>query len=156
MDNPILGLDFGGVISKGHTTDDIMENVIQAVSSLSNKFFGKNIWIISRVDDDSSRRRVLDYMNRYNLWNLMNIPKNNARFCILRTDKGPIAKELSITHFVDDHTEVLHNMPSVRYRYALGTRMLELMEYPIVTGIRYCHNWNSVYNEISISLENQS
>lgn len=137
-----LGLDFGGVISQGHTVDDLMPGVIDGVK-LVRSFF-KEMFIVSRVDNVDSLNRVLQYMNDRQLWSQLGIPSDNIRFCIRRCDKAPICRDIGITHFVDDHTEVLTYMGSVPHRYALGTKPEELTVFPAENGIQLCNTWPEI------------
>lgn len=147
--NPnVLGLDFGGVISNQNTTTDLAPGIIEAMAILA-PLFKYNIWIVSRVNDVDSRYRVFNYMTERKLWDQLHIPFGNIRFCLGREDKAPICKDLNISHFVDDHTEVLSHMTMVPYRYAFRTQASELLTHPPEKfGIQLFQNWNDIVQAI--------
>ena len=142
----VLGLDFGGVISLAKTTDDLMPGVEEGIDAV-REIFGDRIYIISRVDSAESQARVLAYMENRKLWDRLGISQDNIRFCLLKSDKGPIAKDLHITDFVDDHTEVLANMHTVENRYAMRTKPEELELYP-AHNMELCQTWEEISNAI--------
>lgn len=150
---PTLGLDFGGVISLARTTDDIMPGILEVMSKLKG-LFQNRIYIISRVDTDESEQRVRKYLYDHNLDIQLNISQERVYFCYKRHEKAPIAEKLGITHFVDDHTEVLSYMTSVPYKFSLMTRDEELIAYPPEKfGIVSCRRWSQISQAISKTFE---
>jgi hypothetical protein len=46
-----------------------------------------------------------------------------VHFCRTRPEKGPIAADLGLTHFVDDNPEVLGFLTTVAHRYLFRTAL---------------------------------
>jgi hypothetical protein len=124
IDTPILGLDFGNVI-KG--PDGMMTGFMDALRRLKVIFEDK-IYIISRVDTLADEYKVSDYLDKHDIYKWINF--FNVNFCRRRDEKGPIAENLGISHFVDDRTEVLSYMKSVKHRYALNPTEQQLKDFP--------------------------
>src|SRR4051812_20244492 len=111
-----IGLDFGNVIKQ--FGGPIMEGALEGFQNLKN-IFGKEIYIISRVNDDAGARKVISFLRENNLLATV-IPLENINFTLLRCQKAAIAKQLGLTHFVDDRPECLSYMSSVKYCYAMN------------------------------------
>ena len=74
-----------------------------------------------------SRRKkpihALHLLERRGLWGEYFTPENTF-FVEHREDKDPIARELGVTHFIDDEARVLRLMPSVSQRILFDVRGL--------------------------------
>ncbi len=148
MTNLKLGLDFGNVIFGSRTTRKLIPEVIENVAYLRRMFGTDNIYVISRVDNMQDHyRSVIDRFTQFDLFNKIT-KRDNVLFCLRRSEKAPICKELGITHFVDDHTEVLSYMKSVPYRYAFNTSYDELLRFPLEPGMKFFYNWDDMTKDI--------
>lgn len=74
-----------------------------------------------------SRRKkpihALHLLERRDLWGKYFTPENTF-FVENMEDKDPVARELGVTHFIDDETRVLRLMPSVPHRVLFDVRGL--------------------------------
>ena len=70
------------------------------------------------------------------------VARGNVRFCRRREEKGGIARELGLTHFVDDHLEVLRYLDDVPHRYVLGPAPAAGEDLPI--GVTRVETWEAV------------
>lgn len=122
-----LGIDVGGVLTKkgGSDADTFLfgpnylnapavDGAIEAINALNTSQFAGNMWIISKCGH-KVQCRTREWLKARNI-DLI-IPENKWFFCKKRHEKAPIAKDLGITHFIDDRLEVLSYMTSVRNRY---------------------------------------
>lgn len=135
---PTLGIDFGNVICKNDSTE-MVPGIRESLRQLKMLFFDR-IYVISRVDDDESGQRNLQYLkNNYFIPDFIT-SEDKVVFCRKRKDKGPIAEDLKITHFVDDRTECLHFMKTVKHRYALNPTEDQLKDFP-PEGMTVCGSW---------------
>jgi hypothetical protein len=139
-----LGLDFGNVIK--FSGGEMMYAFHDALPKLVERF-GREIYVISRVDNAFGAGRALQYLEDYRL--LESIPFSHIHFCLLRNEKGPIAQRLGLTHFVDDRLECLHYMNSVQFRYALNPTLSQMTKFPLSDkGVKMLTDWNSLLPEI--------
>lgn len=112
-----IGIDFGGVIVKLNKDGSIdpndgnsiaQEGVFTAVHQLVNNTNG-NVWIVSKADP-ALQSNVLKWLNVTNFAEKTGFDSKNLVFCKERQDKVSICAKLGITHFIDDHEEVLKYM----------------------------------------------
>lgn len=130
-----LGLDFGNVIYK---EGGLYPGLAEAMPALRDAFKSE-IYVISRVDDEAGAQCVREFLAGEGA--VLGIPEANANFCLLRPEKGPIAERLGLTHFVDDRTECLHYMTSVRRRYALNPQKWQMAAFP-PDGMTVVESWD--------------
>jgi hypothetical protein len=142
----ILGLDFGNVLKLSGQTE-LNAGAGEGVHRLRPLF--DRVVVISRVDTPEEGEKVKNFILSH--FGELAIPDNDIYLCVRRDEKGPIAKELEITHFVDDRTEVLFYMTSVKYRYAMNPTPKQLEDYP-PTGMVVVQNWSEVVPLIIASL----
>lgn len=122
-----LGIDVGGVLTKkgGSAADTFLfgpnylnapavEGALEAVAALNTGTFAGNLWIISKCGH-KVECRTREWLKAHKV-DLI-IPENKWFFCKKRHEKAPIAKDIGLTHFIDDRLEVLSYMTSVRNRY---------------------------------------
>jgi hypothetical protein len=126
---PRLGVDFGRVINDAAshpggddtvflegTEEDMlstpaMAGAFEALQRLSDRLDGR-VWIISKCGPDVQARtdRWLAY---HRFFEVTAIDPGHIRFCLRRAEKADHCKELQITHFVDDHPEVLNYLEGI-------------------------------------------
>lgn len=134
-----LGLDFGNVLKlKGDTLP--MPGAVAAVRRL-RLHFGDRIWIISKVDNLREADKVISFLERN--WEFGISYQDRVKFCFGREEKAPVARELGLTHFVDDRTEVLSYMTTVPHRFALNPAPAQLDAFP-PTGMIVKNNWTEL------------
>jgi len=120
-----LGVDFGGVILDFvphiHTSLSFdgpryletppVAGAIDSLRELNETKFANSIFIVSRYGpEDDGSVRVIEWLHCHNFFNRTGIPEEHFHSCAEWHEKLPIAKELKLTHFVDDRSEVLKYM----------------------------------------------
>jgi hypothetical protein len=123
-----LGIDVGRVLispgdeSKpdtsfiGATPEQAMntppyEGMFEVVPALVERFNGQ-VWIVSKCGR-RVQERTLQWFDRHRFFERTGIEKGNVRFCLKRPEKAVHCRELQITHFIDDRTDVLEAMLGV-------------------------------------------
>lgn len=120
----ILGVDVGGVLvdagpgrqdtllGEKHLKTPPLEGAILSVAALNAKAFRDRVWIVSKCKEPTERR-TREWMRHIGFHETTGIPESRLRFCRERAEKALIARELGLTHFVDDRLEVLHHMAGI-------------------------------------------
>lgn len=80
-----------------------------ALKTLNRDSFKDRVWIVSKCGENIEKR-TREWLEHNSFHDMTGIPKERLRFCRERSAKAPIAKELGLTHFVDDKLEVLNYM----------------------------------------------
>ena len=123
-----LGIDVGRVLispgdqSKpdtsfiGGSLDDALgtppyEGMFDVVPALVSRFNGQ-VWIVSKCGP-RVQERTLQWFAHHRFFERTNIDPYNVRFCLKRPEKAGICREIGITHFIDDRTDVLGPMIGV-------------------------------------------
>jgi len=128
---PRLGVDIGRVIIAGpeHRSDpgdpDAMERedtaffgaddaaalrtprvdgAFVALAGLVEVFEGR-VWLVSKASE-RSRRRSMAWLDHHGFWSATGVDRGAVRFCFERHEKAPIARDLGLTHMVDDRIDV--------------------------------------------------
>lgn len=147
-----IGLDVGGVIIDGLKNDgtdtDIrgdnfmkatpVDGVYESVKQLVGAYGSGNVFIVSKCGEviEGKTRKWLagnDFYGR------TGFSPMNVLFCRTKADKTPIVRELGLTDFVDDHTEVLNYMIGiVDRRYLFGPQRSEKQP---TSGLIIVKNW---------------
>ncbi len=142
--NLVLGIDCSDVIFYT-LSGRVMPQAIESIKKIVKAKHFQEIYIISKVNP-LSKRIFLFRLHRLDFWNRTGISPNQIYFCRRHEDKAAICKKLNITHFVDDRLRVLHNLKSVRHRYALNPRRLtEQRRYPeAFRGVVVVKNWDEL------------
>lgn len=122
---PRFGVDFGGVIcrSEGQDTASFFganyldvpasPGAFAAVAALVS-FCGKeNVFIVSKAGSKISARS-LEWLDKFEFFEQTGMERKNVHFCRERPQKGDIARELQLTHFVDDAIENLQHVSRVK------------------------------------------
>jgi len=122
----ILGVDVGGVIIDKDRNDNsdtslfgdnylrakAVDFALAALRDLEGGAFSRRLWIVSKCGD-RIERRTREWMNHNGFHDMTGIPKERLRFCRERSEKAAIARDLGLTHFVDDKLEVLHHLGGI-------------------------------------------
>lgn len=147
----VLGLDVGNVIRRKREdgTHELVPGFMESAPFLP-RFFTR-VLIVSRVNSKASAERILVFLREKGIIDLLGLHREDVYFCLWREDKGPLAKALGITHFVDDHTEVLSHMHTVEHRIALGTLPDELEQFP-PRDMEVCKTWAEVHKYLMESV----
>jgi len=115
-------VDVGGVIidriNDNTDTSFLSDNYLKTTSvpgtfehltKLNNSLFKDRVFIVSKCGE-KVQNKTLEWMAYHNFYEVTGIPKERVNFCRKRDGKGPICRDLGITHFVDDRLEVLSYM----------------------------------------------
>lgn len=136
---PILGIDFGGVINDGasHPSGDdtaflsggyeaamstpIMKGAVDLIARLSRALQGR-VWVISKCGP-RIQERTEQWLRFHNFFEQVGVNELQIRFCRHRAEKAIHCRDLGVTHFVDDRSDVLdHLVGIVEYRFLFGSR----------------------------------
>jgi hypothetical protein len=113
-----LGIDLGNVLTERRGegfkpfADDAYrfvrpsDGAFQAVKSLVDILDENNVFIVSRCSIQA-QDRARDWLDVWEFHDITGVPRDNVRFCLERPQKKLIAKELQLTHFIDDRWSVL-------------------------------------------------
>lgn len=156
MDNAIkLGIDVGRVIIRpddadgadtsfiGGSLEDALrtppfEGMFDVVPRLVDAFGGR-VWIVSKCGP-GVQSKTLQWFDHHRFFGRTGIPRGNVRFCLQRPEKAIHCRELGITHFIDDRTDVLQAMRHVvPNRYLFGPQ-----RKPIPAGMQHVVSWDRV------------
>ena len=113
-----VGVDFGGVLgtprpgapkgSFGELRIEV-EGAFDAIRELVRRYGARNVFIVSRCQPETEKK-IKQWLKEQDFFKKTGFRRRNIRFCLERADKAPIARRLKLTHFVDDHADVLWPM----------------------------------------------
>ena len=119
-----FGVDVGGVIlDRGNDREDTslfgpaylsakpVQGAVEAVAKL-NEMFGGQVYIVSKCGQNIENK-TREWMKHNKFHEQTGVGEDHLRFCRERKDKAPIAKELGLTHFVDDRLEILEYLKGI-------------------------------------------
>lgn len=140
-----LGLDIGRVLVApspagsdrdtsffGSRIEDVVRTppyagMFDAVPTLVERFESR-VWLISKAGarvQDKTRR----WLAHHRFFERTGIDPSHLRFCLERHEKADHARELGLTHFVDDRADVLaHLQGIVPHRYLFGPQDIAVRE----------------------------
>ena len=127
---PRIGVDIGRVLIAGDGPDTsffksdeeslrvpAVEGAFDGVASLVGKFAGR-VWLVSKCGT-KIQKRTLAWLNAHDFWKQTRLPEDHVRFCKERPQKALHARELGLTHFIDDRVDVLEAL-DLPHRYLFG------------------------------------
>lgn len=136
-----IGIDIGGVIvlrvNDGSETsffgDRFLENqpiegAFEGIRRLVDERFGERVYLVSRCKEET-QRRTLAWLEHYDFFKATGVKRENVRFCLERHEKDAVCAELGIDHFIDDHMDVLRQLPSVANRFLFRPATEDLFEF---------------------------
>ncbi|QSI33649.1 hypothetical protein GNX71_30425 [Variovorax sp. RKNM96] len=133
---PKLGIDIGRVLIApegangadtsfiGGSMDDALrtppyEGMFDAVAPLVARFEGR-VWLVSKCGP-SVQAKSRAWLQHHRFFERTGIAPGNLRFCLQRPQKADHCRELGITHFIDDRSDVLRHLEGiVPHRYLFG------------------------------------
>ena len=159
-----LGIDIGNVILSADTdviekTNPMVSNeylatppnedCFEVIANLKTRF-AERIYLVSKVGSimQMKTRKWLDY---HKFFEITGVDPYHIAFCLERKDKTRIAKQLNLTHFIDDGVEVLSYLNTVPYKFAFRPKKSELIRYqkiqhPIINQITIVYSWKEIEN----------
>jgi hypothetical protein len=126
-----LGVDIGGVIIEAFPEGDEMSffgpnylrtppvaGAFEALATLGGTFDA--VHLVSKCSDEHARQ-TRQWLAHHGFAAHTGIDPDRVHFCRTRAEKGPIAADLGLTHFVDDRPDVLAYLTTVPHRYLFRT-----------------------------------
>jgi hypothetical protein len=156
-----LGIDVGRVLISpgdntrpdtsfiGGTLDDALntppyDDMFDVVPALVEQFEGR-VWIVSKCGP-RIQQRTLQWFEHHRFFERTGIARDRVRFCLKRPDKAIHCRELGITHFIDDRTDVLEAMIGiVPNLYLFGPQSGKTP-----TGMLHVRTWRDVAAELAV------
>jgi hypothetical protein len=133
---PKLGIDIGRVIiapdgTNGADTSFIggslhdalatppYKGMFEHVPALVERFEGR-VWLVSKAGV-RVQEKTLHWLEHHRFYERTGIPREHVRFCRQRPEKADHCRDLGITHFIDDRSDVLHHLEGiVMHRFLFG------------------------------------
>ena len=130
---PRIGVDIGRVIINGDGPDTAflghdevkalrtpaVSGAFEAVAELVRRFDGR-VYLVSKCGA-KIQARSLAWLDHHGFWAATGVDRAHVRFCKERRDKANHARQLALTHFVDDRFDVLtHLVGLVDRMYLFG------------------------------------
>ncbi|MDB1089981.1 hypothetical protein PJ985_20695 [Streptomyces sp. ACA25] len=126
---PVLGVDVGGVIiarvaagadtsffGSQPLTTPAVEGVFATLALLTAEPFGQRVHLVSTAGPRVARN-TRAWLHHHEFFRRTGIPATHLHFVRKRADKAPVCTGLGITHFIDDHLDVLEHLTTVSHRY---------------------------------------
>ena len=150
-----IGIDIGRVIIGptidgvedtafiGRTVQEAMQSspalgAFAAVAELMRRFDGR-VWLVSKCGPSVERKTLL-WLDHWRFHEQTCLPKSHVRFCRERPEKAEHARQLGLTHFIDDRLDVLDAMRGlVPHLFAFGEETGTVPEWTIRV-----RDWNAV------------
>lgn len=155
-DREALGVDIGGVIiarraGGGDTAFDRedaldppeVDGAVDTIRQLVDGRFGRRVYLVSKCGP-RNRAKTLRWLKRHRFFERTGIKPKHVRFCMERSEKAPICRELGITHFVDDRLDVLVSLTTVPYRYLLDVPGAGARGYTVPRSIMRVTGWDDI------------
>ncbi len=161
---PRLGIDFGGVlIPMGqHTPHQERQfgrrfllkphpNALQRITDLVDVFQGQ-VWIVSHCSE-RSEPLILRWLEQHQFFACAGMRREHVHFCRERSQKSPICAELGITHFIDDHMEIMEILrQTVPHLYLFGEQEEQNCAHDWIVPVA---NWNDAYAAVMKDLSRE-
>lgn len=151
----IVGIDFGNTLttdrssitcnyleSKPRITSNYVEfpNAIRVTKRLVDDPDTK-VYIISKVNIEQ-HRRVIEWIDHNNFYERVGISASDVFFCKERYEKGGIAKDLGITHHIDDRPEVMIYMDDQIAKYLYCPVPMDVVKFfNQLINTKIVNNW---------------
>lgn len=145
---PRLGIDIGRVLiaAEGANGGDTAfiggsmadaldtppyEGMFDAVAPLVDRFEGR-VWLVSKCGP-SVQAKSHAWLLYHRFFERTGMAPANLRFCLQRPQKADHCRELGITHFIDDRSDVLGHLKGiVPNRYLFGPQRKPVTEAGLV------------------------
>lgn len=115
------------------------EGMFDTVPDLVERFDGQ-VWLVSKAGP-RVQEKTRHWLRHHRFFERTGIAADHLRFCLERPQKAQHCRELAITHFIDDRSDVLEHLEGVvHHRYLFGPqRKQHRME-----GVIAVPTWESV------------
>lgn len=161
-----IGIDIGKVIIDA-TTDRVdrvhssrirvseseyLEGAIEAIRDFLHDQRIKKVCLVSKCGP-ILQSATEEFLDETGFFDKTNVARSEVYFCRQRQDKGVIAENLGLTHFIDDRVGVLNYMPS-----NVTSRLLFMKDYsnhdPIPGNInKLVRGWHTAWWAIQETLD---
>ncbi len=119
----ILGIDIGGVI-RGPKSVEVV-GAIENIARIHTCAGFDHIYLLSQTLL-GSRWFINRWLSQRDFWARTGIKKVDALYCNYWWEKTEMAREISLTHIIDDRSYVLSSMPdSVTHCFLFGSESQE-------------------------------
>jgi hypothetical protein len=124
---PRIGIDIGRVIIEsdqpggdtsfiGGGLEDVLRTpailgALETIARLTVAFSGK-VWLVSKCGRRMEEKTWIWLRDRQ-FFAVTGVPESHVRFCRERPEKADHARQLGLTHFVDDRLDVLEHLRGV-------------------------------------------
>ncbi|MGE0653978.1 MAG: hypothetical protein AB7P12_19855 [Alphaproteobacteria bacterium] len=156
-----LGIDIGGVIvvrvndgsELSFFGDRYLENppisgAFEGIRELGQERFGENVHLVSRCREET-RRRTLAWFDHHGFWEATGLTRDRVHFCDERREKELVCARVGIDHFIDDHMDVLRQLPSVPNRFLFRPEQQDLVEFAsLLDTVTIAQDWPSLVEAI--------
>jgi hypothetical protein len=153
-----IGLDIGGVITNRDNDNTEyslfgdryleappMPGCLEAVHSLatSNRF-GPEIYLVSKAGP-KVQGIISSWLDHNQFFDITTINPKNLHFVLTRSEKAGVAKELKLTHFVDDRFEVLSYLQFITNLYLFHPDSSEISKFAdFLQYVKTANDWVSL------------
>lgn len=156
MNEEVLGIDIGGVITAGGNemfTEDflavqVMPDCFEVIKRLVAEKFGERVYLVSKCGT-RMQQKSSEWLAHHKFFDLTGVTSDHVVFCKDRSGKAPICERLGITHFVDDRLEVLGYLTSVRNLYLFQPKPNEVHRFSHhLPKVRKMNSWQEILKEL--------
>ncbi|HVH99888.1 MAG TPA: hypothetical protein VM869_14295 [Enhygromyxa sp.] len=155
-----VGVDIGRVIINGDGPDTAFFGHDQAealrtpavpgafdgVAELVRRFGAGRVYLVSKCGP-KIQERSLAWLGHHGFWAATGVDPAHVRFCRERRDKAQHARQLGLTHFVDDRFDVLsHLVGLVDRMYLFGPQRRRSQQLP---GMLLTPRWSDVLDDLA-------
>jgi len=136
-----IGVDIGNVIIGGDTDNNAMfsdqylmapelPGAIETIAWLNQRSpFRGRVFLVSKCGENV-QRKTWEWLAGRKFYEVTGVAEANVRFCEHRNEKAPIAKQLALTHFVDDRLEILKYLDGIcASRFLFRGKAKEIKEH---------------------------
>lgn len=150
------GIDIGRVVVAGDGPDTSffksddsamlvppVKGVFEGVAAIVARAGADNVWLVSKCGP-AIQKRSLAWLDNHGFWTTTGMRPDHIRFCLTRPEKAEIAKDLGLTHFVDDRQDVIGSMQGiVKHRFLFGPQK-HPVDKPEMIGIAIVATWTEL------------
>ena len=126
-----LGIDLGNTVVRsqhGTGSTEPYTDALEVIAQLT-KLFGL-VCIVSRVNP-AQEIRARAWIQHYDFCNKTGIKPQDLHFCAERSDKAIIAKQVGLTHFIDDRPEVMYHLPQDIRKILFGPQKEDVAKFKL-------------------------
>lgn len=162
-----IGIDIGGVIIdrvangqldttfkiSNYTKTPPIDGAFLSIKQLVTAAGARNIFLVSVVDQEN-QIKTDQWLHGNRFYEVTGMTPSNLKNCRQRQEKAIIAKELQLTHFIDDRPDVLEHMIGIvpnLYLFQTDTNT-QISNNDSLTTV---HGWSNVMKLITLGSNNR-